>query len=371
MENKEEPYNRLVLIGNGFDLAFGLKTKYSDFILDYLKNVAIEAFKNGEHLTDLMSIVLKDKGYMSSYHIFSNRINEASNIKELFEQINTVVDYHYYENTFFEDIVKNYADARWVDIEQHYYNTLKKEFNSYNNRHHNLEKIGSLNRCMDKLNIALNDYIKKQQINDQFVFIESLMFDLMEQIIRPLEPKRSELVKKHCRKKPPENILFLNFNYTYTVRRLINNLDIDNRSKHICIHGTVNDPNNPIIFGYGDDTGGEYHQLELEGENEWLRKIKSFQYPRTNNYHNLLNFLSNGEFDVFVVGHSCGLSDRTLLKTIFEHENCLAIQNFHFKGEEEDFYKRMEISRHFTDKIKMRERLLPFDKNARIPQCSR
>ncbi len=35
--------NRLILIGNGFDLAHGLKTSYHDFILDYFKNCFIAA----------------------------------------------------------------------------------------------------------------------------------------------------------------------------------------------------------------------------------------------------------------------------------------------------------------------------------------
>ncbi len=40
--------NRLILIGNGFDLAHGLKTSYSDFILWYFG----EVFKNNifEHI---------------------------------------------------------------------------------------------------------------------------------------------------------------------------------------------------------------------------------------------------------------------------------------------------------------------------------
>ena len=142
------------------------------------------------------------------------------------------------------------------------------------------------------------------------------------------------------------------------------------------IHGDVNDIFNPIIFGYGDDTGGEYKELENMNEIELLKKIKSFQYPKTHNYHKLLNFIESEEFDVFVVGHSCGLSDRTLLKTIFEHKNCLAIQIFHYKqslkdADQEHFEKRIEISRHFSDKVLMRERILPFDPFCHIPQTKK
>jgi hypothetical protein len=44
--------NRLIIIGNGFDLAHGLKTSYHDFILDRLL-AALEDLRlsNTEHLT--------------------------------------------------------------------------------------------------------------------------------------------------------------------------------------------------------------------------------------------------------------------------------------------------------------------------------
>ncbi|WP_394341236.1 AbiH family protein [Pedobacter namyangjuensis] len=40
--------NRLVLIGNGFDLAHGLKTAYTDFLLCYLKRSFTYAGKDQE-----------------------------------------------------------------------------------------------------------------------------------------------------------------------------------------------------------------------------------------------------------------------------------------------------------------------------------
>ena len=219
---------------------------------------------------------------------------------------------------------------------------------------------------MDELTTALNIFIKEQQ---KTIPLSDSLYNLLVHIGEPLREQIASLVKRHKRQHAPSGVLFLDFNYTNTVSQIIDNSFINGDNRHLYIHGTVNYEENPIIFGYGDDTGEEYKVLESEGENELLRKIKSFQYPRTHNYHNLLNYLELGDYDVFVIGHSCGLSDRTLLKTIFEHDNCLAIQNFHYKGESEDFEKRMEISRHFSNKVLMRERVLPFNKLATIPQC--
>src|SRR5687767_348767 len=48
--------NRLFLIGNGLDLAHGLKTQYNDFIVWYLKRAYSEAFENGSYEDLLLTL---------------------------------------------------------------------------------------------------------------------------------------------------------------------------------------------------------------------------------------------------------------------------------------------------------------------------
>jgi hypothetical protein len=69
---------------------------------------------------------------------------------------------------------------------------------------------------------------------------------------------------------------------------------------------------------------------------------------------------------VCIKGHSCGLSDRTMLKEIFEHENCVSIMIYYHKWGSEDnqndyVNKTYEISRHFTDKGLMRKKIVSFN----------
>jgi len=59
-----------------------------------------------------------------------------------------------------------------------------------------------------------------------------------------------------------------------------------------------------------------------------------------------------------IFGHSCGISDRTLLSKIFEHKNCKSIKIFYYNGSEEsDNFNEvyMNLSRHFKEKERMRE----------------
>ncbi|MBK9736891.1 MAG: hypothetical protein IPO92_18810 [Saprospiraceae bacterium] len=156
--------------------------------------------------------------------------------------------------------------------------------------------------------------------------------------------------------------MMLNFNYTATT-------EMYKRpgSDVIHIHGELNKKENPIIFGYGDERDETYDVLEKANIPEVFTHIKSFDYFKTDNYSRLLAFLES-EFDVYIMGHSCGLSDRTLLSTIFEHKNCRFIKIFYHNNEENYRKTTYEISRHFTDKAEMRKKVLDITKCKPMPQ---
>ena len=154
--------------------------------------------------------------------------------------------------------------------------------------------------------------------------------------------------------------IFLNFNYTSTVKKYIDNLDY-RVFKEIQIHGEVENINNLINFGFGDEMDDNYKQIENLNNNEFLKYFKSFQYLQNNNYKKLLDFIETSKFQVYLMGHSCGLSDRTLLNTIFEHNNCRSIKVFyHLKEDGTDNYTDIihNISRHFNKKKLMREKIV-------------
>ena len=61
------------------------------------------------------------------------------------------------------------------------------------------------------------------------------------------------------------------------------------------------------------------------------------------------------------MGHSCGNSDRTLLNTLFEHENCVSIKPYYYQKEDgSDNYLEIvqNICRNFTDMKLMRDRVV-------------
>ena len=105
----------------------------------------------------------------------------------------------------------------------------------------------------------------------------------------------------------------------------------------------------------------KYQQLQALNENECLKNIKSIKYLESNNYRRVLRFLEAAPFQVLIMGHSCGNSDRTLLNTIFEHRNCISIKPYYHKrknGTNNYLDIVQNISRNFTNMKLMRDRVV-------------
>jgi len=58
--------NRLILIGNGFDLAHNMKTSYGDFVKDYLYNAINQFIKSGnqENYSDTLIDIIPNPIYL-------------------------------------------------------------------------------------------------------------------------------------------------------------------------------------------------------------------------------------------------------------------------------------------------------------------
>lgn len=155
----------------------------------------------------------------------------------------------------------------------------------------------------------------------------------------------------------PSNTLILDFNYTQVIKK-----HEITRFKYINIHGVLNSVSNPIIFGFGDELDENYAILEKSKVEGCLKNIKSINYLKTKNYRETLNFIEDGFFQVLILGHSCGLTYRTLLNHIFEHNNCAGIRPYYYEKNEYNNYEEIisNITRNFKDKNKLRDRVVNY-----------
>lgn len=359
--------NRLILVGNGFDLAYGLKTSYCHFLSDYLSNLMNQFLWKNEYVDPLMEFNWKDKDPFrrNSPFGYENKIPPEvaiENLKGAQNNPNFIVTI---KSEFLKETIDKVETFNWVDLENEYFDHLLKckEENGFN-----YERVKKLNDEFEFIKIKLEEYLIRHQkeFSEYFLSIDSSWKIFCEKI------KSSDLAIADFEDELPKNLHILSFNYTYTL----------DESKTKCseiiptslnyIHGEIETPKNPIIFGFGDEYDKNYVNFEELKNKDILRHIKSFSYFKTSNYHNLLRFIEADDFQVYIFGHSCGLSDRTMLKHIFEHEKCKSIKIFyHERGENENDFtdKTYELSRHFSDKGSMRKKLVPFEKSVPMPQA--
>jgi hypothetical protein len=406
--------NRIILIGNGFDLAHGLKTSYKDFITNFWKSKGKEVIDNDKpHDCDFININKKVDGNPNDLKCFEDflALNERYDVKVRFK------------NDLIKELSSNsHLKSFWVDIENEYYSRLKsishkerkddakselkklhKEFdqikkslseyllriektfdeNSNSNPHNILRIKSSVKDIIQKPfslkdlnNVFLKELSKRvnQMLKNSEEEIDNLKIDrnTIDNIIegentpeKVINIYNSEFVGSFIKLKP-NHILLLNFNYTDTHLLYTKIKDYSANSfqgiQSIKIHGCINETNkNPIIFGFGDELDKDYQAIEDLDDNDYLENIKSIKYLETDNYRKLLEFAESDKFQICIFGHSCGNSDRTLLNTLFEHDNCVSIKPYYYINDNgEDNYSQItrNISRNFKSKAKMRERVV-------------
>lgn len=413
--------NRIILIGNGFDLAHGMPTSYGNFIDDYWQN-AIEKIRNKPYWENGFE---NDEFYIQPLP----KIWEGNNDYEALEyNLRNISNNINFKNEFFAVLNKHKSFLNWVDIENDYYFLLKncykkpsrytieqlnKEFSvieslleqyltkvekEFSKGFPNDDDEISFKRSINEViysDFNLRDFsetsinnlteIEFQRVYSEIKSIEEGHISLSDnelserdlrlyQILINNQNKKqkikelltSEAANNYFRHRPKE-ILFVNFNYTST-ETYYDSPPFDRESGRyistdiIHIHGVLNNKtDNKIIFGFGDEIDKDYLEIENLNDNEYLKNIKSMKYLESDSYKRLLDFINSNNYQVFIFGHSCGISDRTLLNTLFEHKNCSSVKPYYRKKDDgTDNYSEMirNISRNFTDKASMRDKVV-------------
>ena len=362
--------NRLVIIGNGFDLAHGLKTSYKDFIDWYweqrFSDLCYEYTSISKDCLCTLKIIAKNNSGWRSflycddlYDKFTRKWKYTTD--DIFEYIEkNKEDFSIEKSPFFENITKCIETKNWVDIENEYYKLLKK----YADRP---DEYKELNDQLKFLQIKLVKYLNtlpEVECNKEIVELLKAPFEKQDISIYDKEnaftsTRAYASIPNECY---PENILLLSFNYTNTVEMYTDSNRISNY-----IHGSLS-KEDEIIFGYGDELDKDYKDILDKNDNELLNYVKSVKYLEADHYKEMLRFIDSGPFQVYIMGHSCGNSDRTLLNTIFEHKNCVSIKPFYYKkANGTDTYLEIvqNIYRNFKDMPLYRDRVV--DKTRCIP----
>ena len=118
--------NRIVLIGNGFDLAHGLKTSYADFINWYWEQLMNKIlFSMVSDINDgLCKVKLKSDVYGFYNHFTSTKPTDKSlNGYDFLKYLKEDHGFEIQVSPLLEEIMNTF-NSNWVDIESTYYRLL-------------------------------------------------------------------------------------------------------------------------------------------------------------------------------------------------------------------------------------------------------
>ena len=365
--------NRIILIGNGFDLAHGLKTSYKDFINWYWREwgECLRQSQNSVEEDRLCLFGLREKytnwyrALHSDYQIIT-QLNPRDGL-EIFEIVkqNSKLFAFRIKSPLFNELYKSFETKKWVDIENEYYAYISHDGITH-------DDVKEANDDMDFIKSKLIEYLKfvqEEASKSPVVDVDNglknkFLEDVKESDVsckwkleRVSVPYSSLMVPKFEDIKQPDKIMLLNFNYTDIADGY---LPLSKFYTIVHIHGELSNPSS-VIFGYGDELDDDYRLLLKKNDNEYLRNIKSIRYMGSSCYRAVLEFIESAPFQIYIMGHSCGNSDRTLLNTLFEHKNCVSIKPYYYVNENgEDNYLELvqNISRNFTDMKLMRDRVV-------------
>ncbi|WP_422091079.1 AbiH family protein [Tenacibaculum ovolyticum] len=380
---KKRSENAIILIGNGFDLAHRMKTSYNDFAEWYIETIIVEKlcnfnndtffkkkfiqkFKSVKSLKENKHSYKKESSTYIIIEIIEILTNLHSNKKFKEQKVSEIL----IENSFvLKDILNNiflgnlYNNSyeNWFDIENSYFFELTRR----------LEKEGEIE--FDKPHVS-----SVSELNEEFSEIKNYLKEYLETI----EPKTNGEVKEFFSENfiGKEFINIVNFNYTQTVNQYLSSfkysLKTYDRTKVLYntnyIHGELD---KKIIFGYGDDDSENYKRMKQTRNDEYLKHFKTFAYLEGHNYRDLINLIDSIEdYEVYILGHSLSLTDKTLLYEIFSNKKCINIHLFKradIKNEDEknqDIKKlHFNISRILNNDGDSRKKIVPIAHTPHFP----
>lgn len=329
----------ILILGNGFDLAHGLKTSYIDFL-----NYCVE--KNSKRLIGMINYGTTFIDNIWLRHFITTCNNYGKNWIDIEEEIYRIVS----------SLSKTLLDLSSSEIEMSFPLTFSIQKDILNFDFDQI--IGYLKSCNSRIqtdnkkytSVETNDfshlhfYIENYQglinfIYDQLrAFVEIFEKYLNDVVMCEIDSEQKYQLSLLQSSKPNiMNFLFvLNFNYTNTLTKLYKD-NMDSRQKksiqNFHVHGKIN-ANNIVLGTQFFDNKNNNIPSEF---NVFRKHNQRHRYNTIEEYQNLLQTIKshndNTKRIFHVIGHSLDKSDYVILKHIFL-ANKDSIINIYYHDEE-------------------------------------
>lgn len=305
----------ILILGNGFDLAHGLKTRYTDFLNycvnqlnrpnvyipsdPFFTNMWIRHFLNVQQQLGNTWIDLEKEIYNVIKHISNFSFMNSQNCHKSFFIKFQDMSFNFYK---FDKYISNYS----------------MEYRVLNREYYRLDEHNWINYhiCFSSARGIIN--FLYDQLRD---FTKQFNKYLLEQVLPIISNSQYKFGLSLLDKK----IRILSFNYTDTFERLYNPINVHSKHKYIYVHGKVCDSKDcDLILG----THSFYNHLpndlneEINVEfNVFKKHNQRHRYGTIESYQNLLKELNNRLIMInptfHVIGHSLDKSDHNILRHIF------------------------------------------------------
>lgn len=339
----------VLILGNGFDLAHGLPTRYSDFlkfcdtICEIKNSIAQEGVYKLEYydmitrkinkrnfLTEFMfkyyeTLIYKEKNFQKYGNknflddIEYNQIDYV--IKNIYHWVNDNIWYKYLNELFNKEKTKG---EKWIDFESEISFIIETIDKYVKNISHNWYVTNDINSDVidfpskftifrSIVDVSFNKRpgtvknIRKRLYNDLNSIISALETYLLEFAEKFIKPKKIDLIDKI------EPDCIINFNYTHTYQNIYGNCE-----DVFHIHGELNHEPNNMVLGIN-----EYWPKKERNKNTNFTVFKKFAQRiqkdvGIENYkwfdEILYDYKKRSEFaKVFIFGHSLDVTDKDIL----------------------------------------------------------
>lgn len=259
---------------------------------------------------------------MNTIFIIGNGFDLAHNLNTSYVNFINSIDLSKSNNQLLHTLQRN-SFTKWSDIEYTYFTILNKYSDT----------------LFMKDILKSNPYTSTKEFDNEFEELKTKL----ENYLQSEQTKFNKITSyiNLFEKFNSLNTLILDFNYTETVKKYLGQ---NSRIVHIKIHGELKNDENPIIFGYAANKV-EASLLSNENDEYLMKNIKKICYMLSDNkkkFENRLNESDYSDINVYILGHSCGISDRLILNEIFKHKKVTSITPLYYKNNDE--YKRIVIN---------------------------
>lgn len=294
--------NRVILVGNGFDKHVGLNTDYPSLLSKAL------------------------------YKIINNsNLDSRNKIMKVSRTIKGLINKVYKDSIDKNDIGIFYNGLLKVKIKSKFLKELLKSFEENSKKHKNWCDYEGI---MYKVGYGADDYEKKcfKTLNSH-ILNEIKSENNRKSVIKNYNEKVNGIVNILKSDEEEENInktFICNFNYTDTFEDVAKQIKHQNDISYI--HGKLdkdkqyqsyeNSDNGDCLFGYYFDYpagwGDNPNIIENKCPNKYNSRIEKAKLEK---------FISSDEFELFIIGHSCGKSDISFFRqNIFGSKKCRSVK---------------------------------------------